>query len=149
MHHHRGVHRVESAVSRHEFLATTFLFGGCAEQRHPTRKIVANRCEGQGSAQCGSSDQVVSAGMTDAGQGVVFGKHRDIEITLAETRFEGGGQAIAAGIHVQTVPSRGAYQERGRPFLLESEFGMCMDVVGHREQFRSNGIHCLDERLFH
>jgi hypothetical protein len=74
--HHGGVGTREGAVAGHHFLAAMGLFGGGAEVAHGAGQTSAELGQGQRRAVADGGDDVVAAGMADAGQGVVFRQDR-------------------------------------------------------------------------
>ena len=77
MDHHCRVDAVERAGARHQFLAAAFLFGRRPQQTHRAAQTIADRGEAERRPERGRSDQVVAAGVADAGQRIVFGEQGD------------------------------------------------------------------------
>ena len=73
MHHHGGIERIKRALSRHQLFAIAAFLGRCAEIAHLARQVAVQFGERQRCAEAGGGDDVVTAGMADTGQGVIFG----------------------------------------------------------------------------
>src|SRR5262252_8113895 len=78
MHHHRGVATVERTLPCHDLLAAEAFLCRRAEVADAAGKPRAELGERDGSAKSAGRDDVVAAGVADAGQGVVFGEDRDV-----------------------------------------------------------------------
>lgn len=76
VHHHRCVDPLKRPGVDHGDLAATALLGGRAEDHQVAVEFVDHRCCGQAGTQAGGGDDVVAAGVTDTGQGVVLADHR-------------------------------------------------------------------------
>ena len=75
-------------------LAATAFFGGGAEDADLEVDLVGDRSEGQpGPDGCGRDD-VVTAGVADVRQGVVFRAHCDDQVPVARPRLQGGLEVI-------------------------------------------------------
>ena len=90
--HHRRVDAVERALLGHEDLAAAALLGRRAEDDDPAAELVGERGGGQPGAEPGGADDVVPAGVADAGQGVVLAQHGD---RRARRRRPGAAKAVS------------------------------------------------------
>jgi hypothetical protein len=97
MHHQRRIDAVERAGARHQLLAAAVLLRRRAEQPDARRKRGTELGQGERGAERGGRDQVVAAGVADAGQRIVLGEQRD-ERTVARAEIDGerGRQAVGA-----------------------------------------------------
>ena len=75
--HHRGVDAVEGPGSDHEDLAAAALLGRGAQDHDPSAAAPRPARRRRARAEPGGGDDVVPAGVADAGQGVVLAQHGD------------------------------------------------------------------------
>ena len=134
MHHHGGVHAVEHAGIEHQDLATTTLFGRCPDDPHGKPELVGERGEGEAGADGGGRDDVVPAGMTDAGQRVVLGADGDGQRSAARGGGESGVEAGHARLDRQAGRIEHLDQPGARAVLLEGELGVAVDGVRERDE---------------
>ena len=92
MQHHRGGDVVEHAGLQHQHLAAAGLLGGGAEQHDRQVQLVGDLGQRQRRADRGRRDDVVPAGVSDAGQRVVLGADADDQRAAAEVGAERGVQ---------------------------------------------------------
>jgi len=82
-------------------------------------------CEGR--SERAGGDDVVPAGVADAGQRVVLSADRQHQVAMATARREGGGKLAHTLVDVEAVLLKGAGQERRRVVLLERRLGVGVD----------------------
>ena len=87
---------VEGAPLEHEDLAAAALLGRGAQHLDGEAQVVGHLGQGQAGTDGGGGDDVVAAGVADAGQGVVLGADGDGERPRAGGGHEGGGQVAHA-----------------------------------------------------
>jgi hypothetical protein len=75
--HHRRVDAVEDARLEHLDLPAPTLFGGRSEEDHLAAEDLRHRRSGDESPDAAGRDEVVPAGVTHPGQGVVLGENCD------------------------------------------------------------------------
>ena len=116
MDHHGGVRVRERAPLQEQDLAARVadFFRGRAEDADGQPHVVGHFGRGERGADRGRGDDVVAAGVADAGQAVIFGANRDVQRPAARPRHERGGQVVHPGPDVETglverlrQPSRG------------------------------------------
>ena len=61
----------------HQDLAAAALLGGCAHHDDPSTELLGERGRRQPGAEPGGGDDVVTAGVADAREGVVLAEHGD------------------------------------------------------------------------
>jgi hypothetical protein len=86
--------------------------------------------------------------VADAGQGVVLGDEGDTRLARAERRAEGGGDLADAALQGEAVGLEVGGQLLGRPVLLESDFGVGVDVEGDRDELVAAAIDVGGGALF-
>src|SRR5437870_13807400 len=99
MNHHRRMDSVERAPLEEESFAVAELFGRRADDRQRDAEIVDEVAQRDRGAEPDRGDQVVSAGVTDHGQRVVFRTDREAEWTRAGPREKCGRQVANAELY--------------------------------------------------
>ena len=72
MHHHGGINVFKCAFFYHEDLAASAFFGWGAQDAHPPAELFSSGGQSQTCTQAGGGDDVVAAGVADAGESIVF-----------------------------------------------------------------------------
>ena len=107
MDHHRRVDAVERAFARHHLLAAEAFLRRRAEIAHAAGQSPVQLRQRHRGAKARRRDDVVAAGMADAGQRVIFGEDRDGRAAvLAELGGIGGLEAERLALHGDAVASR-------------------------------------------
>jgi hypothetical protein len=134
VHHHRRVDPVERAPVQQEELAAAALLGRGPHHGHREPEVVGERGQPHPGARRRGGDDVVAAGVPDAGQRVVLRAHRDVQRPRADRRLEGGGELGHAafdrepgGVHRLGQPGAGL-------LLLEAELRVGVDAMTERDQ---------------
>ena len=133
--HHRRVEAVEDTGVEHLDLAATAFLGRRAEDRDGDAEIVGQRGKRMSGADRGGRDDVVSAGMADAGEGVVLGADAEVQRPASGRGGEGGvqpGNAVIdreAGVGVEQVGDHA-----GAQVLLVGRLRVGMHAVAEGEQ---------------
>ena len=83
MNHHRRVHVVEVAGIDEIDLAAAAFFGGRAEQRDLEIEFIRHCGQTNGGAERRGGDDVVSARVSDLGQGVVLRTKNNVQVAVA------------------------------------------------------------------
>ena len=128
VHHDRGVDALQGSVAGQDLLARVPLLGGRAEQHHPAGGRVARghdlvQCEER--ADAGRRDDIVAAGVADAGQRVVLGADRDGRAgRVADLGPERRRHPVRAQLRLDAVPCQHLDQRRRAAVLLEGGLGM-------------------------
>ena len=124
MHHHGGIELVEGAFLRHQFLAAALFFRRRAEIADATGQAAAQFRQCERGAQTGGRDDVVAAGMADAGQCVIFRQNGDLRPAFTEARRIGGRQAESAARDREVGCFDAGREDAGGLMLVEGEFGL-------------------------
>ena len=123
---------------------------GRAQIAHPPGERAVQFGKRQRGAEAGGGDDVVAAGMADAGQGVVFGEDGDRRTAiLSELRRIGGRQAECFFLRGEPVTLHGPDEVAGRLELLERQFGFAVDEVAEAEQLIAHGVDCAHHIASH
>ncbi|CAM5452128.1 hypothetical protein SCALM49S_05627 [Streptomyces californicus] len=136
VHHHRGVHPVERAGVQQQRLARAPFLGRGADHAYGQAEFVRVRGEAEGGADSGGGDEVVSAGVAEAGQGVVLAGDGHGHGPGADGGAERGVQAVGGGGDVEAVCGQESGAPRGRPVLLEGGFGLGVQAPAQLQQSR-------------
>ena len=83
VHHRSGVLSVEPVAFEQLDLAAPAFFGGRADHRQRQPEIVDDRRQRERRPDGDRGDQVVPARVSEAGQRVVFGAQRDVQVATA------------------------------------------------------------------
>ena len=150
MNHHRRVDAVERAGARHQFFAAAFLLGRRPQQRtvpHRRSRIAARPSV---APKRGRRDQVVAAGVADAGQRIVFGEQVDERAGRAagEVALESGLEAVSGALDGEAGRRQRVAQQAARVVLVESEFRVGVDIVRHADEFPRQRIDPAHDDLF-
>ncbi len=149
MDHHRRIDAFEGALARHQFLAAETFLRRRAEIAHAAGQAAVEFRQGQRRAQSGRRDDVVSAGMTDAGQRVVFGQDGDgRSALLAELGGVGGVESERSALIGDPMGFDRCTQSIGRLEFLQRQLRLAMDRVAQREQLVAHGIDRAGDVLF-
>ncbi len=79
-------------------------------------------------------DDVVAAGVTDAGQGVILGADGDVQRAVAGARDECGREAADASLNLKPRVRQKFAEPRGCLLFLEPEFGVCVNPMTEGDQ---------------
>ena len=83
MGHHGGVHtRKCTAVEQHNLAATAFLCRG-SDHLNGQTDLISHACGCNAGAERHSGDDIMSAGMTNSGETIVFGTNSQVERPIA------------------------------------------------------------------
>jgi hypothetical protein len=147
--HQSGMRVVEDAGLDELYLSAAALLSGGADDFDRDAEVVSDGREADRSAEAGGADQVVTAGMSDAGQGVVLGTEGKNKRTAASGGLERCLE-IADAAADRKVPRR---KEFGCPagglVLREAQLGMRVDLPTESDQLlgdlrdRSPRLHLL------
>ncbi len=108
--------------------------GGRAQYRDRQPEVVGDGSESDAGADRRGGDDVVSAGVPDPWQRVVFGADRDVRRTIADPGCDGRGQVERAEIDGEPGLTQRLGNPTGGAVLLEGEFRVSVDAVAQREQ---------------
>ena len=135
VHHHRRVTPVEGAPFEHEDLAAAALLGRRAEHLHGDAEVVGQGGQSQAGADRRRGDDVVPAGVTDAGEGVVLGADGDGQRPAAGGGDEGRRQVGTRPMSTVNPPAlKGLGDPRDRLLLLEGQLGIGVEQVGQLDE---------------
>ncbi len=134
VHHERSIDALERPLLGQDDLASATLFAGGTQDDHGPAQLLGDRRRSDPGTDAGGADDVVAAGVPDAGEGVVLAQHRDPWPTAADDRFERRVHAVRpAG-----DGDPGAFEHRAQHLvgmvLLESQLGVFVDAVRRLEQ---------------
>ena len=149
--HRGGVLSAESIAFQQLDLAAPAFFGRGADHRQCQTEVVddGRQCERRPDSDGG--DQVVAARVPEAGQSVVFGTQRDVQVATADLRGERGVEAAVPLGDVKPV----VRQLTGDPLcgahLFPCGFRVVVQVAGQLDQLRvgggdTRGCHGVDGR---
>ncbi len=145
--HHRGVHAVERAPVQQQRLPGAALLGRCADHPDGESEPVGVGGEAERGAEAGGGDEVVAAGVAEAGQGVVLADDRDGDRSAAGARAERGGQAGGAGGDRKAVLAQQLGAPLGSPVFLERDLRVGVDAAAERQQLVPVGEDALAHGL--
>ena len=133
MEHHCGINIGEQTGIHHDYLsAATFLPRRAEEQQSPRQfGFYCSHCQCR--AQSGGSDQVVTTGMTELGEGIIFtdDRHGGAVAYCGIFGPDRGGEASYPEVDVKPTFLQFSGKELGRVVFLKLEFGMVVDIATH------------------
>ncbi len=137
-----------------QHLAPAALLGRGPQHQDPAACLLRHRGRRQPRAQSGGGDDVVPAGVADAGEGVVLAQHGDGGTCRACAGREGRLEAVGLPGHVEALALQQRREQIVREALLVVGLGVSMDLVGRVEQHVSACLHlgsqlCLELLQLH
>ena len=131
-----------AGVDQADFAAAA-LFGGGAEYAHAAFEVgvVERGGEAEAGGSAGDGDQVVSAGVADFGQGVVFAEDGDTGSAVAAFGLEGGVHAVGGALNVEAAGFEEVAEGCVGVLLLVVLLGVGVDVEA---EFAQRGGGCVD-----
>ena len=89
--HHAGINAVQTVLIEHESFSSDGFLGGGSEKDDPGRDIFEAQfpCDGEEGAERSGADQIVTAGMAEFGQGIVFRSESEGRAVRTAFRAEG------------------------------------------------------------
>ena len=134
MDHQSGGEPLERSLFDEANLATPALLSRCAEDPEPSAQLAGDDGTGEPGTQAGGGDDVVAAGMADAGQGVVLAQHGNLGPFASDPCLECRRHAVGAADRIESLLFQDVGEDLMGAMLLEAEFGVGMDVVRGGEQ---------------
>ena len=134
VHHHGGVDAGEGAAFEHEDLAAAALLGGGAEHADGEPELVGHGGQGQPGPDRGGGDDVVTAGVADVGQGVVFGAHGHDELAVTSPGLERRRQVVDAFVHWSPPARRASATARAEVVSPKQSSGVAVDRMAQRDE---------------
>ena len=125
MEHQSAVDAAEDPALRHQHLAADRLLGRRADHQDLARSAVERARQDRSRAGSGGADQVVPAGVTHAGEGVVFRQQGDSRPAVAQlpARHERSGQTGDTALDRETLLLEEADEQTRRLGLLQAQLG--------------------------
>jgi len=128
---HEG-HRTALAIELVGIAHQAYRLQELLHQAHAFRffPLVGQGGQGKARAQSRGGDDVVPAGVSDPGQGVVLADHCDQRpVAVAGPSLEGGLEAVGAALYGQSVVGQHPGQQVVGVVLLKAQLGPFMDAV--------------------
>lgn len=139
--HHRERQVVEAPRLQHADLPAAALFGRGAEHADADAEVGGDVGEGLGGAHGGRRDDVVTAGVAEAGERVVLRDQADGDGPFAVGGDERGGQARGPALDRETAGPQLIGQERRRGVLPPGGLGVLVQPAADAEQRAEPGVH--------
>lgn len=133
VHHERRVGVVERTRVQQVHLAAEPLLGGGAEHGHPQPGGLRQRRQDESGTDRGRRDDVVAAGVSDLGQGVVLRAQDDVGVPGAEAGGEGSGQSVGTALDLDPGLLEDARAPVHGAVLLVGQLRVCGDRVGEAD----------------
>jgi hypothetical protein len=131
VHHQCGVDALERPALDHLDLAPASLLGGRAQQEDPPAQLVGQRRRGEARAEAGGRDDVVPAGVPDAGERVVLAEDGDgWAFAGLDGGAEGGLHAAHALLDLEALLAEELREPGTGLDLLIRELRIVVDVRG-------------------
>ena len=124
--------------------------GRCAEYRDRSVQVGDDLGQRQAGADSRGADQVVSAAVTQPGQGVVLGQDgnpRPRTALAAELGLEGGRHASRTGLDRDAGRLQQARQAPGCLDLLVADLGMSVNPIGSLDQLGGLAVDRLTDAV--
>jgi hypothetical protein len=128
--HQGGVDTVEHPRLHFQHLAAPAFLGRTPHRQHRTAEFLPHGMDGECRAEARRGDQVVPAGVTQAGQGVVLQQQRHGRPALARTRGERGRQPCHLPLHDEPRALQLARQQGRRTVFGEGVLGVAVQRQG-------------------
>ena len=122
VHHHSNVHISEGSPLGHNYLTPTHLFRRCADNEDTPPKPVNGRPGGSRSPNGTGSDEIMTTGMPEPGQGIVFSENGDNRFSLSITCAEGSRQPAGPLFYREAVFLKVLAQPGDRFCFLKARF---------------------------
>ncbi len=132
--HHRERQVVEAPRLQHGDLPAAALFGRGAEHADADAQVGGDTGEGLGGAHRGRGDDVVTAGVAEAGEGVVLRDQADRDGPFAICGDERRRQARGPALDGETAGRQLIGQERRRGILPPGRLGVLVQPAADVEQ---------------
>src|SRR5438128_2443465 len=123
-----------STLARISSSSAAALLGRGADDAHREADVIGDARGGDARADGDGGDQVVPAGVADAGEAVVLGAQGQVERPRAAARHERRREASDAALDGEAGGVEGFGAPRGGALLLEGQLGMGVDAVAQRDQ---------------
>ena len=136
MNHRGGVLSVESAALEQFDLAAAAFFRGSTDDRQCQTEVVDDRCQCERRADGDRRDEVVSAGVSESRQCVVFGAECDVEVASSDCRGERGREVAELLDDREAAVGEWAGHPSCRIDFLPGGLGVVVQVVRERDQTR-------------
>ena len=148
--HHRGVSALEGAAFQQAYLpaGAQHLLGGRAHHRDGQTCVVSHRSCADARAGGARRDDVVPAGVADAGKRVVFRADDDVQRAGALRRAERRRQAADAGFDGEASGVQRLLQPAGRLLLLVAQFRVRVDAAAQPGQVAARRVDGGSRSLF-
>ena len=141
--HHRGGDVVERSGLEQQHFSAAGLLGGGAEQHDRQAQVVGHLGQRQRRADRRGRDDVVAAGMSDAGQCVVFGADADHQRAAAEVGAKRGVQPAGRRGDLEAVLGDQRLRLRAALELGERQLRLGVDGVRQLDQVATAPVHCV------
>ena len=140
MNHHGRIHTVERPFLGHQFLAAPAFFCRRAQVTNPARKITPKRGQCQRRPEPCHRNNIMPAGMADAGQRVILGQDRHPWAVGADLALVGSFKTVGTASHGQSCAFN-VMDESGRCLvLLKRQFRDAVNGMAGLQQCRCVGI---------
>jgi hypothetical protein len=147
VHHHGGVDPLEGPLPRHEDLSAPALLGRCPQEHDAPADLLGQRGGGQAGAEARGGDEVVPAGVAQAGQGVVLAQHGHGGAGGPGSRHEGRVEPVGAPLDGDAGLLHEAGQQVVGEVLRVVRLGVLVDLVRRLDELVGAGLHLGLEAL--
>jgi hypothetical protein len=141
MDQHGGVRPGEDPRLHQGDLAAPLLLCRTPDQKHRARHAIQHGPHGQSRPQRGRPDQIVAAGVSQAGQGVVLGQERDARRARPGETGERRGLVRHTALHREAVLLQNIREEFRRLTLLVCQLRVRVQEPADRDKVRGQPVH--------
>src|SRR5215207_6274956 len=124
------------------------LFGRRADHADGQAEIISHTGRRDPGPRAHRRDDVVTAGVTDAGQGVILGADGDVERAVAGARDECRREAADASFNLKSRVGQKFAEPRGCLYFFEPELGVGMDSVTEGDKATAYPVVFLPSAVF-
>jgi hypothetical protein len=111
MRYHRYIHVFKGTLRRHDGFTTSQFFTGRAEDHNAAPQLIHSVAGSHTGGNGTGGYQIMSAGMTDFGQGIVLGEKGNNRLSAAVPTLKSRGQSADAYLYYKSV----FFQESRQP----------------------------------
>ena len=150
--HHRRMDAVEDASFEHENFSAPRFFCRGSEHLDGEIQLVCDFSQPNASANCGGGNEVVTTGVPDLGECVIFSNDRKHEAPGSIRGFECGRELGNSLDDIKAGRTKHVRRKRGRRVFLKRQFWLSVDGLRERDEGRLcvlDGVERPDCRVAH
>jgi len=131
---HRRIKVFEATALRYNRLTPIYLLRGRPDRGDASARVIDNATDSHSRADRTGRDEVMTAGVSKAGQGVVLSKEGDARALAATGGAKGRAQVAEGPFDKETTVLKIGAKPGSGLFLLEPRFGIVVDAMAEIDQ---------------